>query len=170
MLSIFRQERDAQGREVVEISMNAKLAQALVIVVALAALAAAWFAFGAGPTGMPWFMIAAPIAMAVLGVPMMAWMASRSKVRVTIDAGSRKLLIDTSAGHSELRMADVERAEFARTSGGKGSTVYRLELVMRNGERVSATRMYSNAYSPDHQARTLAAINAALASKSALLD
>jgi len=62
---------------------------------------------------------------------------------------------------SEVRMADVASAEFTATSG-RSNTVYRLEFVMKNGERVPNTTMYTNAYGLTVQAKTVASINAAL--------
>ena len=163
MISIFKQERDSEGREVIEIGMNAMLFQILAIVAPLVFLGTAYYGVGTGPMGLPWFLIAAPIAFGAIGYAAVVWMSSRSKVRITIDGKAGKLLVGTSAGQSEVSIADVAKAEFGANSDSEGSVVYRLEFVMRSGERVPATSIYSNAYALGDQAKTVAAINAALA-------
>ena len=102
-----------------------------------------------------------------MGAIAAAWMCRRSKVRVTVDGKTGKLLVETSAGVSEIRIADVAKAEFGMRASGKGSAVYRLELVLKNGERVPATASYFSAYSLGDQAKTTAAIDAAVGGRSA---
>ena len=162
MISIFKLERDSEGREVVEIGMNAMLFKISAIGGPIVFLGFAYFAVGTGPMGLPWFLIAGPIALGAIAYAAVVWMSGRLKVRVTIDSKAGKLLVGTSAGQSEFRLVDVAKAEFGADSGGEGATVYRLEFVMRTGERVPATSMYSTVYTLGDQAKTVAAINAAL--------
>ena len=125
MFSIFKQERDSQGREFVEMGMNAALFKIVAIAGPLAFLGFAYFAMGWGPMGMPWYLIAAPVVFAAIGYPMSAWMSRRSIFRITIDSKAGKLLVGTSGGQSEVRIADVEKAEFGLESGDEGTTLYR---------------------------------------------
>lgn len=162
MISFFKQERDSEGREVVEIGMNAMLFQISAIAGPLVLLVVAYFVIGRGPLGMPWYLIVGPIALGVIAYPVVLWMCRRSKVRVTIDSKAGKLIVGTSAGQSEIRVSDLAKAEFTSQSDSEGTTLYRLEFIMRDGGRVPATTMYTNAYSLGDQAKAVAAINAAL--------
>ena len=167
MISIFKQERDPQGREVVQIGMNPMLFQVAAIGGPLALIGTAYFTVGQSPIGMPWFLVAGPIAIGVIGYAAVSWMSRRSNVRITIDAKAGKLLVGTSSGQAEIRMVDVAKAEFGSSSAGEGPTVYRLEFVMRSGERVPATAAYFNAYALGDQAKTVGAINGSLGARSA---
>lgn len=162
MISTFKQSRDAEGRDVVELAMNAMIFKAAAIVIPLIFLAMAYAALGGGPMGFPWFMIVVPLVFAVIGYFLVGWICNRTKLRITIDGKAGKLLVDTAGGQSELRLADTAKAEFSAASGSEGSAVYRLEFVMKNGERVPATAIYANVYGPGDRAKTVAVINAAL--------
>lgn len=162
MYSMFKQERDPEGREVIELGIDTRILIGAAMIVPIAFMAMAYFTVGQGPMGLPWFMVAAPIAFAAIGGGMAFWMASRTKVRITVDRLAGKLLVATAGGLSEVRIADLANAEFAAKSLSEGGTVHRLEFVMKDGTRVPATSTYSNSYSPGNQAKTVAAINATL--------
>jgi hypothetical protein len=162
MISIYKEECDPEGRTVVEISMNGKLFGIMAIVGPLALMGATYYFVGRGPIGMPWFMVAGPIVIGALGYAMVTWMGKASRVRVTIDRAAGKLLVATSAGQSEVRIADLAGAAFGTNSDSDGSPVYRLEFVMKNGEPVPATSAYFSAYGPDDRAKMAAAINNSL--------
>jgi hypothetical protein len=173
MFSTFRQERDDQGREVIEMGLDLKRARIGLMAAPVVFVLIGYFAMGRSVitlivmTLMLAFLLA---AFAVIGFPAMAMMAKRSQLRVTLDGKAGKILVATGSGESELRMADLARAEFGSTvststdsdNNTRETTVYRLEFVKKSGERVPATASYSNAYSPEHQRSMAAAINAAL--------
>ncbi len=159
----------SEGRETVQIGMNATLFRIAAIAGPIVFLGVAYYALGGQPMGMPWFLVAAPVIFAAIAYATVTWMCGRSRVRVTMDRKAGKLLVGTSEGKSEVRIADVEKAEFGMEKtepgpelGDQGSTLYRLEFVMKSGERVPATSMYTNMYARGDQARMVAAINAAL--------
>ena len=160
MISIFKEARDADGRTVVEIGMNSMLFQISAITWPLVLIVVAYFAVGTGPQRLPLYLIAGFIVIGAIAYAVAGWMGKRTKVRITIDGKAGKLLVATSDGQSEVHMADVASAGFTAASGESG--VYRLEFVMKNGERVPATTTYTNAYSLSVQAKTVALINAAL--------
>ena len=170
MMSVFKQERDPDGREIIEIGMNAALMKAAAVVAPLVFVGLAYIFTGRGPAPFPWFMVAIPIGFAIVAVPVAGWMARKSQVRITLDTKAGRILYSTSGVNSELRMGDVAAAEFASTvsrSTDSGNntreiTVYRLEFVKKDGERLPVTATYSNVYSLEHQRKTVAAINAAL--------
>lgn len=175
MFSTFKQDRDEQGREVIEMGMDEKRAKM--------ALMAAPFVFvliGYFAVGMPLIMMAAMVAFllaafAVIGFPMMKLMTQRSQLRVTLDRKAGNILVGTRSGQAEIRMADLAKAEFGSSvststdsdNNTRETTVYRLEFVKKNGERVPATAAYSNVYSQEHQRNMVAAINAALGRQTA---
>jgi hypothetical protein len=167
MFSIFKQARDPQGRDVIELGMNEMLFKAAAIAVPLIFLATIYFVIGTGPAGLPWFLIAAPLVFMVIGYPAVAWICRRYRLSITIDKSAGKFLLATSAGQSEIRMADVSNAEFASVTDSEGTKSYRLEFIMRSGERVPATAGHFSGYAQDHQTKTLAAINGALGQKPA---
>ncbi len=166
MLSVFRQEHDAQGREVVEIGFNMKRLKALLI-----ALPTIFF-FGLGfIMDAPLFVMAIPAifmtaAVAVIGFPALASIGKLSEVRVTLDSKFGRILVTTHAGQSEIPMAEVAGAEFgsyvrSSPSDDRTTRVYRLEFVKKNGERVPATAGYTT-YSLADQGKMVAAVKAAL--------
>lgn len=170
MFSIFKQERDDQGRDVIEIGMDLKRAK-----IGLMAAPVVFVLIGYFVTHMSIIVMAAMLAFllaafAVIGFPAMAMMAQRSQLRLTLDSRAGKILVASGSGESEIRMAELAKAEFASTvststdsdNKTRETTVYRLEFVKKSGERVPATVSYSNAYSLEHQRNMVAAINAAL--------
>ena len=62
--------------------------------------------------GMPWYLIAVPILVAIFGFVSTAWIDKRTKVRVIIDSKAGKLLIHVAGDQSQVVMADIVRAEF----------------------------------------------------------
>lgn len=162
MVSIFRQGRDSEGREFVEIGMNGLLFKGAVLALPLVFAFLAWYLMGRGPRGLPWFVFAAPLAFAVVGYSMMSWMGRQSKVRVTVDPGRGVFLVDTSRGRSEIAMADVAAAEFASSAMAGGASALRLEFVLKNGSRVPATSLASRVYGPGDRVAFLAPLESAL--------
>ena len=163
MFSLYKSALDSEDRVVLEIGMNALLMQAAAVVVPLLMMGAAYFAMGRGPMGMPWYLIAGPIFVAVFGFFVTGWMCKRTKVQVTVDSKAGKLLVNAGGSQSEIAMADVARAEFGVTTDSEDNSVSRLEFVMKNGERIPATSSYSNMYGRGDQAKMVAAITSALA-------
>jgi hypothetical protein len=170
MFSIYKLARDAQGREVIELGMDDKRGKAVLMAAPIVFVLAMYFVMD-----MPLIMAAVMLvfllaAFAVIGFPALASIAGMSMLRITLDSKSGRILVENAAGPSEIRMAEVARAEFgssiSSTTSSDGSsaetTVYRLEFVMKNGERVPATAGYTNSYSLADQEKMVAAINAAL--------
>ena len=170
MFSNCKQERDAEGRDVIELGMDLKRAK-IMLMAAPAVFVLAGYFFLDIPALVMFFMLAFVLAaIAVIGFPALATIAEGSKVRVTLDSKTGRLLVETASGQAEIRMADLEKAEFGasvstRTDSNNNvteTTVYRLEFVKRNGERVPATDMYSSSFSFAHREQMVSAINAAL--------
>jgi hypothetical protein len=161
MASIFRREHDVQGREVIEIGLNTHLFLGLAVAMPAVFIAGAYYALGDGPQGVPSFLLVVAILFAVAACALVAWMGRLSSIRVTIDGNTGRLFVRTSDGESELRMADVSKAEFAASTGSEGSALTRLELVLKSGERM-ATSAYSSVYTLAHQTAAVKVINAAL--------
>ena len=162
MPSTFKRDHDGQGREVVEIGMNTPLFQGLAIALPAVFIAFVYYAMGSSPQGVPWYFAAFAVVLAAAGFAMVTWIGRGSRVRVTIDGNAGKLFILNSSGETELRMAEVTRAEFATTQDDEGSTLCRLEFVLKGGERVPATNGYSNLYAERHQNDAVKVINASL--------
>ncbi len=165
LFSVYKVERDPQGREVIVMGVNATLSQAAAAGVPLAGMAVFYFFVGMGPRGMPWYMVAIPVAFALIGYFVSGWICRRLTMRVTVDPKAGKLLVSAAGEQVEVPVTEIERTEFdvfRSTVEGKISTSYRLEFVMKNGERVPASPAYSTGYSLAHQAKAIAAINAAV--------
>jgi hypothetical protein len=173
VFSTYRQDRDAEGREVIELGMDLKRSKA-----ALMAMPVVFVMVGYFVAHMPLIAMAAMLvfllaAFAIIGFPFVALIAKRSQLRVTLDSKAGKLLLATGSRQSEMLMADLAEAEFgSRISTSTDSdnntretTVFRLEFVKKSGERVPATAAYSNVYSMEHRRNMVAAINAALGRK-----
>ncbi len=169
MFSICKQERDSEGREVIELGMDLKRVKAMLMAAPVVFVLVGYF------MGMPLIMMAVMLvflvaAFAVIGFPALASIASGSNLRVTLDSKAGKLLVATASGQSEIRMAELAKAEFSSSiststdsdNNTRETTVYRLEFVKKNGERVPAMAAYSSVYSLDDQGKMAAAINAAL--------
>jgi hypothetical protein len=161
-ISTYREARDPQGRNIVEIGMNPPLAWIQVIVVPFCLFVFAYMVMGRGRTGIPWGFMVWLVVVSVLGFAIVSRGIKGTKVRVTIDSGAGKLLVATSTGQSEIRIADVSRAEFVLSDDSAADGLHHLEFVMKNGGRVPATTM-STIIARHHQAKMIAAINTALA-------
>ena len=170
MFSVYKQERDAEGREVIDIGMDVKRVKAMLMAAPVVFVLAGYFFMGMPLIPMAMMLAFLLAAFAVIGFPSLAKIASMSKLRVALDSKSGRILVGSADGPSEIRMADLAKAEFgSRISTSTDSdnntretTVYRLEFVRKNGERVPATAAYSGVYSLDDQGKMVAAINAAL--------
>jgi hypothetical protein len=170
MFSSCKQERDAEGREVIEMGMDAKRAKVALMAAPVVFVLAGYFFMGMPLIPMAMMLVFLLAAFAVIGFPALASSAGMSTLRVTLDSRAGKLLVATASGKSEVRMADLAKAEFSASiststdsdNNARETTVYRLEFVRKNGERVPATAAYSNVYSLDDQGKMVAAINAAL--------
>jgi hypothetical protein len=169
MFSIYKQERDTEGREVIDLGMDLKRVKAMLLAAPVVFVLVGYF------MGMPLIMMAVMLVfllatITVIAFPVLARMAPMSKLRITLDSKSGRILVESADGPSEIRMADLAKAEFSssistRTDSDfntRETTVYRLEFVKKNGERVPAAAGRSNVYSLAHQEQTVAAINAAL--------
>jgi len=169
MFSCYKLERDAEGREVIELGMDLKRAQAALIAAPSVFVLAGYF------MGMPLIMMAVMLVfllatVAVIGFPLLARMAPMSRLRITLDSKTGRFLVATASGQTEIRMADLAKAKFGSSisthtwsdNRTTRTTVYRLEFVKKNGQRVPATAGHSSLYSRVHQEQVVAAINAAL--------
>lgn len=174
MFSTFKEERDDQGREVIEMGMDLKRAKIGVMAMPIVFVLIGFFAMGM-PLDFTVIILAFLLvfllaAAAVIVLPSMATIAKSSQLRVTMDGKFGRILVATESGESEIRMADLVSAEFgsqistSRDSKGytRETTVYRLEFVKKSGERVPATASYSNVYSLEHQRKLVAAIDSAI--------
>ncbi len=112
------------------------------------------------------------IVMPALGITAMFWARSRACVRVTVDRALSRVLLDTRTGQAVTPIRDIEKAELGsviQTTGGGPKTAYRLELVLRNGERAPATTAYFIA-PPGDSEKVLEALNQELGARSAMLS
>lgn len=173
MFSTFRNTLDADDRGVLEIGMNVVLMQAAAVIVPLLMMGGAYFGMGRGPMGMPWYLIAIPILVAIFGFVTTGWIDKRTKVRVIIDSKAGKLLIHVAGAQSQIVMADIVRAEFderirqtTNTEDTNTITVgnnmeSQLQFVMKDGKHIPAGG-YQTFYSKGDQAKMVAAINSTL--------
>ena len=171
MFSVCKQERDAEGREVIELGMDLKRVKAMLMAAPVVFVLAGLFVMGMGMLiAMAAMLVFLLAGFAVIGFPALASIANNSKLRVTLDSKAGKLLVATASGQSEIRMADLAKVEFSSSvststdsdNNTRETTVYRLEFVKKSGERVPATAGRSNVYSLAHQEQMVSAINAAL--------
>ena len=170
MFSICKQERDTEGREVIELGMDLKRAKAIVLALPVVFVLAGYFVMGMPLIAMAAMLVFLLAAFAVIGFPALASIANNSKLRVTLDSKAGRLLVATASGQSEIRMADLAKVEFSSSVSTstdsenitRETTVYRLEFVKKSGERVPATAGRSSVYSLAHQEQMVSAINAAL--------
>jgi hypothetical protein len=129
------------------------------VVVPLVFVGAMYFVFGGGPLGPPWWLYAGGAAMGCFSIVFLLWFGARSRVQVIVDRKKSSLLIQTREGRTELPLREVSNASIGSVSGPKASTGYRLEFVLRSGERVPATSGYFNFYMKSDRARVVEAIN-----------
>lgn len=170
MFSVYKQERDAEGREVIEMGMDTKRVKAALIAAPIVFVLAGYFFMGMPLILMAMMLAFLLAAFAVIGFPVLAKIASLSKLRVALDSKFGRILVESADGPLEIRMADLAKAEFGSSistrtdsdNNTRETTVYRLEFVRKNGERVPATAAYSNVYSLDVRGKMVVAINAAL--------
>ena len=170
MFSTCKQEQDAEGREVIELGMDLKRAKAALMAAPVVFVLMGYFFMHMPIIAMVAMLAFLMAAFAVIGFPFVALAANRSKLRVTLDRKEGRILVETASGQAELRMADLAKAEFSSSiststdsdNNTRETTVYRLEFVKKNGERVPATAARSNVYSLAHQELMVAAINSAL--------
>lgn len=171
----FSAERDPAGNLVVELRAAIGI-QLIALAIALAIapfVTAAAYALAGAPLGFSWPIIGAfflLIVLIALGIALMFWQRSRSRARVSIDRARSLVLIDSHSGRRELPIRDIENAELGSTisTGKSAATIYRLEFVLRNRERVPATTEYCSA-SPADREKLLEALNHELSVRSAML-
>jgi hypothetical protein len=163
LFSGFAEERNAAGQLVIDFGAPLGVHLLGFLIVPAAGVG---FAAWSMPRGLPWYVPAIAAAFSLLGVLLLLFVfGPRTSARVTIDRAAGKLAVESAGSRDELPLKDVLRAELAsetvRSSSSDGetttSTVTRLELVLRSGERVGATRAYFSGFSDAKKA--LAAIN-----------
>jgi hypothetical protein len=169
MLSACKQERDAEGREVVSLGMDRNRARVVIFGAPVIVVLVMHIALEL-PLPVTLVVLAVLTALAAyVSFRLLGWMVKRAQLRVTLDTKAGRILVATPDGQSALRMADLAKAEFGSTistftrgTHTEETTVYRLEFVKKNGERMPATTAYTSAYSLAHQREMTTAINAAL--------
>jgi hypothetical protein len=170
MFSYCRLERDAEGREVIELGMNVKRFKTMLMAASVVFVLAGYFGMHMPLIATVMMLVFLMAVIAVIGFPVLATSARVAKLRVTLDSKAGRLLVETADGQSEIRMADLAKAEFGSSvsvstdsdNNTRQTAVYRLEFVKKNGERAPARAGYSSVYSLAHQEQLVAAINAAL--------
>jgi hypothetical protein len=200
MFSVYKHERDAEGREVIEMGVNLGRCKAALVAAPVVFVLAGYFIVGMPLIPMAMMLAFLMAAFAVIGFPFLGMMAKISQLRVTLDSKAGKILVERTAGAMEtgmaglaktmfgsavssstgadgdrrdtleIRMAELAKAEFGSSistwtdsdRNTRKTTVYRLEFVKKNGERVPATASSSNVYSLAHREQMVAVINTAL--------
>ena len=168
----FSSERDPAGNLVVD--FRAAIGIQLIGFAMTPFVAAAGYASAGAPLGYSWPIFGGLlflVGVAAFGVALMFWQRSRSRVRVAIDRARSSVLVDSHSGRKELPIRDIEKAELGSTVSKNKSraTIYRLEFVLRNRERVPATTEYCSATSGDRE-KLLEALNHELGIRSAMLS
>ena len=171
LFASFSVERDAAGNFAIEISPA--IGRVLIGLATSPLVAAGGFASSGAQLGLP-LVIAGMSFVVVLsasGIAFMIWDRSRSRVRVVIDRASASVFLDSHGGRKTIPIRDIEKAELGstRSMGKSPTTVYRLEFVLRNGERVPATAEYYGA-SPADREQLMAALNQELGVRRAMLS
>ncbi len=167
MFAACRIERDATGRLVVSAEPSLKLLMGTSMVMPLIFLGVAFYSVG----NLPWFIVAGVIAASLAGSGTFAWIAGRSKFRVTINKSANKLVVERAGGPAEVAIRDFEHAEFeVRPATSESGPSYRLALVLHNGERVPATTLFFGGYSGRMRRDIEQAINNEVQACSAMLQ
>ena len=111
----------------------------------------------------------------VVSVPFIAHLIrqrSKSRVRVTVDRATSLVRVATVDGRTDIPIRDIEKVDIGSsiqaTSDGK-FTLYRLEFVRRNQERVPATTEYLHLSAGDRE-KLLEALNHQLGERNAMLS
>ena len=170
MFSYCSQERDAQGREVIELGMNEKRVKFSIVAVPIVFVIVMYFVMDLPLIMAAFGLILFPVIFAGVGFQFLGGIAEQTALRVTLDSKAGRILVASASGQSAIRMVEVAKAEFGSSISTSTSsdgttrqrTVYRLEFVKKDGERVPATAAYSSIYSLADQGTMVAAVNAAL--------
>lgn len=164
-------ERDAAGNLAIE--FTPAIGIALVGLATSPLVAAGGFASSGSQLGLTWVVagISFVVVLAASGIAFMIWDRSRSRVRVGIDRVSASVFLDSHGGRKTIPIRDIDKAELGstRSMGKRPTTVYRLEFVLRNGERIPATAEYYGA-SPADREQLMAALNQELGVRRAMLS
>ncbi len=171
----FSVERDPAGNLVAVFHMP--IGMMLIVLATFPLVLAAGYALAGAPLGVSsWEVIFGGlffgIGLPALGITAMFWQRSRASVRVTVDRALSRVLLDTRAGQTVTPIRDIEKAELGSVTQNTRSgpkTAYRLELVLRNGERAPATTEYFIAPQGDSE-KVLEALNQELGARSAMLS
>ncbi len=168
----FSAERDPAGNLVVE--FRAAIGIQLIAFATGPFVASAGYALAGAPLGFSWPIIGGfffLVGVAALGIALMFWQRSRSRVRVSIDRAKSCVLVDSHSGRTELPIRDIEKAELGSTVSTNKSraTIYRLEFVLRNRQRLPATTEYCSATPADRE-KLLEALNHELGVRGAILS
>lgn len=155
----FRQDRDAQGREFIEIGYDAWLYKTLAVAAPLSISVAAWILSDHIRGVMPWFFYWFPAGAACIIYWITSAIFDRSDVRITADSGAGRFLVDSYSGRKEVALADVASVEFASKNVDRRVIVSRMEFVMKSGERVPAWEQFTNVYGAEVEQKLLAAVN-----------
>lgn len=171
----FSTERDPTGNLVVvfQMAIGAQvigLAMALIIV----ATATLYPLTGYPVVSRQIVVGASMVVVIALGIALYIWQRAQSSARITIDRARSRVLVDAHGGQKELPLHDIEKAEIGTTIrvGKRFTTVYRVEFVLRNGERVPATTGYwGYCYaSPSAREKLLEVLNREFSGRSAMLS
>ena len=153
MAANFVETLEPSGRTVVEMNDHSAGVFWLSLIIAQAGV---WmFA-----SGLLQVLMAEVLAVALVGI---LYLATRTHVRIVIDPGRRVLVL----GRRVIRLDQIARVELgtrvmAKESGpGGGSPVYyRVEIVLRSGERVPTTGGFGQ-FAEEDRNRLMDLINAA---------
>ena len=136
MFTLFENKQDQEGRVVLVLRPNFLLHGVIGVAFVVTFVVLQFVLFGAGPMGVPWYMIAAPLAFGALTAVMTVWMTRRLAMTLTIDEVRSLLLINSAGSQTEWPLREFQGAEFVVSSDYEGSATG-FRLIRRNGERVS---------------------------------
>ena len=167
----FSAERDPTDNLVVEFR---KVIGIQVIALAMAPIVAtAGFALTTGSLVVSWQIVGASVVvLCALGIALMFWQRAQSSARITIDRTRSRVLVDSHGGQKELPIHDIEKAELGTSIHiikRRATTVYRVEFVLRNGERVPASAGYCYATPADRE-KVLEVLNREFSGRSTMLS
>ena len=100
MFTLFENKQDQEGRVVLVLRPNFLLPGVIGVAFVVTFVVLQFVLFGAGPMGVPWYMIAAPLAFGALTAVMTVWMTRRLAMTLTIDEARSLLLIDSAGSQT----------------------------------------------------------------------
>jgi hypothetical protein len=154
----FRAVRDATGKAVIELKVPIGVYLGMAIIPPLLLMVGYVVNYANDPKKVIWYAVAFLSFWLVLATAFVRMLGARSRLTITFDHSNNSLAVDSRGIHVNIPLRDIVVAEFA-TARGENTTLFRLEFVLRSGERVSATKYYFDYFEAEDRDLVLSAIN-----------